>query len=173
MYSGVVGICYFLKQLAISSGLLRFNDAVDRAFESMPNDSGNDGTGKASFLTGSYSVPYEMKNSQTISNNESLQANLPCEFLNGYSGTLVALLHMSTYKNLSKPIADIDTLTGHLIDNCHLSRRGPIWDRSATNIFGLCGFSHGASGIAFAFLELARLSSNMSFSWVGTRNNGL
>lgn len=166
MYSGIAGICYFLNQLTLSSGILRYRNVADRAFESLLSDSDNTVAGKASFLTGYYSLPFVKSNLPIDPNIGSLKIPIPSEYLNGCSGILVATLHKTALKKASELLTNIDELTGHLIDNCSISRRGLIWDRSVTNILGLCGFSHGASGIAFAFLELSRLFSNMSFSWL-------
>jgi hypothetical protein len=53
-----------------------------------------------------------------------------------------------------------------LISRIEIGRRGIYWNRSNETIRGLCGFSHGASGVGFVFLELGQYFQNNCFYWI-------
>jgi hypothetical protein len=52
------------------------------------------------------------------------------------------------------------------VDRANHGPVGLYWDRSSQQISGLCGFSHGAAGIGFVFLELGRYFQNEVFYFI-------
>lgn len=82
------------------------------------------------------------------------------EYINGRAGTVLALLQLYHRTPSDYLLRMIDALLGKIINGMYLADKGVYWDRSGNNIKGLCGFSHGASGIAFMLLELGRYFHN-------------
>ncbi len=85
------------------------------------------------------------------------------DLINGRSGTLLGLIHLHAATGEEWLLEYIDTFAKHLIDAAFPGPKGLYWDRSPKNINGLCGFSHGAAGIGFVFLELGHYFQNPAF----------
>ena len=88
---------------------------------------------------------------------------------NGASGTLVALLHLHKKTGEAWLLEKAGLFASYLIDEALMGRKGLYWDRSHQNISGLCGFAGGASGVAFAFLELSRYLGNDAYFWLANQ----
>lgn len=88
------------------------------------------------------------------------------DLINGYAGTmmgLVKLYHLSGEKELlDLAYRYVEKMLG----NATLNPGGIYWDRGDKHIKGLCGYSHGASGIGIAWLELANYFGNDSYKWL-------
>ena len=85
------------------------------------------------------------------------------DLLNGLAGTLLGLLHVYAATRDEQLLRSVDRFTGRLVEAAYPGKQGLYWERSGTNIHPLCGFSHGASGIGFVFLELGRFFGNDTF----------
>jgi hypothetical protein len=88
------------------------------------------------------------------------------DFLNGISGEILACIQCHSITGDNKFLKIINDLIKILLDNAFIGKQGLYWDRSFNNVRGLCGFSHGASGIGFVFLELALYFRNDAFLWI-------
>lgn len=90
------------------------------------------------------------------------------DFLRGRSGALLGLLHLHAATGERGLLPVIDQYIEVLIQGAHHGPAGLFWERSRTQapIHGLCGFSHGAAGIGFVFLELGHYFQNDAFYWM-------
>ncbi|MCB9064107.1 MAG: hypothetical protein H6551_03075 [Chitinophagales bacterium] len=85
------------------------------------------------------------------------------DILYGSSGAILTLLHLYNETNeaflLELIIQNIDSL----LESACFTKEGTSWERNCYSIRPLCGFAHGASGIAFVFGELYRFFGNDLF----------
>jgi len=91
------------------------------------------------------------------------------DFLNGLAGTVVGLLHI--YDLTKEPFvkALICSNVNILVTHIQVNKQGFFWNKSERMIKPLCGFSHGISGISFAFLELGHYFNNPFFFKIAKR----
>ena len=85
------------------------------------------------------------------------------DILTGTAGSLLTLLHLH---NKTKSEWLLDEIKYHidiLFENIIVFKNGICWDRDGKSVHPLCGFSHGASGVAFIFIELYRYFNNEIF----------
>jgi hypothetical protein len=104
-----------------------------------------------------------LSNARLVSS--SLDYNIT-DLLNGISGILLGLLHLYAASKAAWILPQIDAFIGQLLKKAFHGKQGLYWDRSSSNIHGLCGFSHGASGLGFVFLEIGHFFKNEAFYWV-------
>lgn len=93
-------------------------------------------------------------------------ASLTAEFFNGLSGIIIVLL---CYHKLTKEVwlmERVDKAIGIILQRAHLSKEGICWDRNYDQIRGLCGLSHGVSGIAYVLWTVGEYTGNHSFYWL-------
>ena len=88
------------------------------------------------------------------------------DLINGSSGILLGLLHLYEATGEKEIYKKIERYTKHLISRATIDKEGLYWDRSTQTIKGLCGFSHGAGGIGYVFLQLGRYFNNPTCYWV-------
>lgn len=79
------------------------------------------------------------------------------DFINGISGTLWILIKLHSHIKEEWLVKDIERFTWELINRLYVGEEGIYWDRSHRQIHGLCGFSHGASGVGFVLMEAGRV----------------
>lgn len=182
LYSGNSGIALFLLELYRMSGYSRFLDGATESLRRIEQGLSNkpDKLVNGSFITGALSVPYLLKRFYEITGDRgylmrgidwarSVSFNMqgaPLEYLNGLSGTLLAFLHLYTYAEDPILLKRIKEITTYLINGINVGKKGFYWDRMTTSTHPLCGLSHGASGIAFVFLELGKLFDQDAFFWI-------
>jgi len=78
------------------------------------------------------------------------------DLLNGVGGLLLANLHMNAHFSKEHMFGrEIEEIAGYLVGRANYGARGMYWDRGEEQISGLCGFSHGVSGMAWIFSELS------------------
>lgn len=182
IYSGVAGIVLFFLELYKTTRNEKYLDAaiagmhwVEQYFRENPTD-------YFAFYTGRMGVAYCMlKMAEATNENEYLEKALTItrwclsflesrnrvnDLLNGTSGTLLGLLHLHAATQKGWILDAINLFIKHLIDQAHSAPEGLYWDRSSQHIRGLCGFSHGAAGIGFVFLELGHYFQNDAFYWM-------
>ena len=180
LYEGACGISWFLLALYRQTGRAQYLDAGRRGLRRAEARI-TEGVGPA-LLTGGMSIPFTQLAfyrvtghpsylHQALETARSLAGNPGrpgvAGYIGGAAGTLLALLHLhQAAPGASWLLEAIDAYAGKLLDGCHLGRQGLYWDRSAANIRGLCGYSHGAAGIGHAFLEMGHLLGNGAFCWV-------
>lgn len=137
-FTGRMGAVYTLLRMNEFSALTRRNDYIEHALRI--------GKTLADLCMTQLSLPY-----------------IPDDFINGRSGTLIAFLHLHAATGAPWILPLIDSLIRHLLKSGFHGPSGMYWDRAHHHVTGLCGFSHGASGIGFTFLELAHYFKNDAF----------
>ncbi len=180
LYSGSAGIALFLLELGRYTGEQRFTDAAEKAMASTleycrttPNPyyaliTGRmsvsfaalrffERTGKRSYLDAALELAKNCK--------DFVNPNSADDFINGTSGTLLGLLLLHEASGEEWLLEAADAYTAHLLSKAHSGTQGLYWDRTHRQIRGLCGFSHGASGIGFVFAEAARYFGNDALNY--------
>lgn len=76
-----------------------------------------------------------------------------CDLLSGQAGILLAVSHLYAHTNEKSLLYTIDGVVNKLVTGAHIARAGLKWDTYKHSYDSLTGFSHGASGIAFALLQ--------------------
>ncbi|MCP4214272.1 MAG: hypothetical protein GY765_06430, partial [bacterium] len=85
------------------------------------------------------------------------------DLINGSAGTLLGLLHLHSATGEKWIVELIDRFALNLLEVSNPGPGGMYWDRSHQAISGLCGFSHGAAGIGYVYLEMGRYFKNDAF----------
>jgi len=180
IYSGVSGIVLFFLELHKQTREARYLDAAVKGMqwaiafcEKNPSD-------YYAFFTGRMGVCYTLLQMYEFTREErylekALTLARPCgnfinsskkdDLLNGCSGALLGLLHLHAAAGEDWILKTIDMFIRRLVEQAHHGPAGLYWDRTAHYGGGLCGFSHGAAGIGFVFLELGRYFHNTAFYW--------
>jgi hypothetical protein len=178
IYSGVSGITLFFIELYRVSNDKKYLQIAKLATNWL-NTRIDVGGNNISFFTGQLGICYpnlklyEITNDKLYLNicfklvkfliNHKTIENNANELLNGNAGIVIFLLHLHKISQKDWLLKKIDLLVKCLIFSAHYSKFGLYWDKSHTQVRGLLGYSHGASGIAHAFLELGNYFKNESF----------
>jgi hypothetical protein len=172
IYAGVAGIVLFLAELYKQTKDDKYLNAAIEGMRWIESYCANFATDYYAFLAGRMSVPYVMLKMFELTQDcryieKALKVAEPCadflrssrvvnDLINGTSGTLLALMHLHAMTGENRLLEKIDLFLNHLIESAHRGPQGLYWDNSPKKIHGLCGFSHGAAGVGFVFLEAAR-----------------
>lgn len=179
LYSGNAGISlFFIELYKQTQKENHLNAAVDgmrwvvQSCRDNPSDF-------YSFYTGRLGISYVLLQMNKLTGaqhylDQALEIAKPCDsflqspavvddLIGGTSGTLLGLLHLHAATGEAWLLEKADLFLKHLIDRSHTGPEGLYWDFSSKNIRGLCGFSHGAAGIGFVFLEAGRYLRNETF----------
>ena len=177
LYTGTCGIATFLAELFRHThdekylhAAIRSMDALDEAVAGEPPISYALYSGQMS-LSFTHLRLYQITGQQRFLDRALALARGADAFLgfkhldllNGLAGTLLGLLHVYAATRDAQLLGSINRFAGRLVEAAYPGKQGLYWERSATNIHALCGFSHGASGIGFVFLELGRFFGNDTF----------
>jgi lantibiotic modifying enzyme len=76
-----------------------------------------------------------------------------CDLLSGQAGILLAVSHLYAYTKEPSLLTTMDGVISRLVSGAHIARTGLKWDTFKHSYDSLTGFSHGASGIAFALSQ--------------------
>jgi len=182
IYSGASGIVIFLLELSKKTNNIRYLDAAVEGMRWVEHYCQTNPTDNFTFFTGRTGVCYSLikmfeATAQRKYLDEALAIASPCiaylhsppagnDLLTGTAGTLLGLLHLHAATGEQWILEAINTSIGHLVDEAQCGRKGLYWDRSPFRIRGLCGFSHGAAGIGFAFLEAGYHLQNDALYWL-------
>lgn len=180
LYNGVAGICLFLLELYNFTKNTKYLESALEGAKWIINFCKENPAYNYSFITGRLGVSYlfiriheltgkdeYLGNALEIAKQSPLpEYNEMDDFLIGSSGIILGLLHVHAATKEKTLLEIIDSYINHLIKRVHAGNRGLYWDRKPANISGLCGFSHGAAGIASVFLELGYYFNNPSFYWI-------
>jgi len=182
IYSGASGIILFFIELYKQTSDGKYLEAIKEGSRWIEHFCQQNPTGYYAFFTGRMGASYTMLQVGELLNDSSYKQKAlviakDCEqflempngiddLINGTSGTLLGLLHLHAHTQEHYLLSTIKKFTEHLIESAHLGSEGLYWDRSSKNIRGLCGFSHGASGIGYVFLELGKYFGNKDFYWL-------
>lgn len=181
IYSGVSGIILFYLEIYKITGNHKYLNICKSAAERLIVSVNKNDDNNFFFLTGRMSVAFlfmkldkyiqgnylneALKIAESI-NDSYIESKHPYEYLNGISGTILSLLHLHSETKKEFLINLIDKLVKVLLNNFYYNGDGLHWDRSSNYMKSLCGFSHGASGIAFVFLELGNYLKNEVFYYL-------
>lgn len=77
------------------------------------------------------------------------------DLLGGVAGSIVGFLHLHQQTHEQWTADAVHALVRRLVSSARWTPAGLCWDVRAEFVRGLCGFSHGAAGVAFALLEAA------------------
>jgi len=180
IYSGVSGIVLFFDALYKVTNDTQYLSIAESAANWVYCFCKNNQTSYYALYTGRLSVSimllklydttkkefYKHRAKELALNCESFLTlpSIANDLINGIAGVILGLLHLHSYLKEDWIINLIDKFTKKLINNCHFHKSGGLyWDRSEKQICGLCGYSHGAAGIGFVFLELGHYFNNPSF----------
>jgi hypothetical protein len=181
VYSGVSGIVLFLLELYRQTKAEAYRQTAVSAMQWVEQYCQDNPTQYYAFFTGRMGVAYTMLRLGDVTGNpdyvqKALAMARPCanslnspgtinDLLNGSAGTLLALLHLHAATGQKWLLEAIDLFVGHLLRQAHYGPVGLYWGHNWHQIRGLCGFSHGAAGVGFVFLELAHYFQNEAFLW--------
>jgi hypothetical protein len=181
LYSGSAGIGLFFIELYRHTGNYVYLKTAESAFKWVIGYCNEHPNSNYAFFTGRTGVAYALLKLSQVTGNakyrqEALRLmkncrdflNLPYvvdDVINGSSGTLLGLIHLHASTGEDELLSLIDVYLGKLINSAHIAGKGLYWDRSHQQISGLCGFSHGAGGIGYVFLQAGRYFSNPSLYW--------
>lgn len=182
IYSGTSGIVLFFIELFKQTNDPRFKEAALQGMGWVESYCIEKPTGYYAFITGRIGVAYVMLEMHKLTGEKSYQqkaveialaseaflnsSNYIDDLINGASGCLLALIHIHAATGDVRLLPLIDKFTDHLLNRAQVGADGLYWDRDSKVIRGLCGFSHGASGLGFVFLELAHYFQNPAFNWI-------
>lgn len=181
LYSGSAGIALYLLELGRYTGEQRFTDAAEKAMLSALEHCRTTPSPYYALVTGRMSVSFVAlrffertgKRSyvdaalELVKNcKEFLTPHSADDFINGTSGTLLGLLLLHEASGEEWLLECANAYAKHLLRKAHSGHQGLYWDRTHSQIRGLCGFSHGASGIGFVFAEAARYMGNDALAYI-------
>ncbi|MEO1052660.1 MAG: lanthionine synthetase LanC family protein [Bacteroidota bacterium] len=182
IYSGTAGVLLFFIELYKHTNDERYKDVVLKSADWLEDHCSSNQTDYYAFYTGRMSVAYTFIELAKFTGDKSyhdkamtiaegvegfLNRDMAVDdLINGKSGTLLGLLHLYAATQDDKLLGVMIKYIDHLISSAHLGPVGVYWDRSRNNIRGLCGFSHGAAGIGYVFLELGNYFQNEGFKWL-------
>jgi lantibiotic modifying enzyme len=180
LYSGTSGVALFLGELFAATGDPAFRSAALGAIrhalaraDAIPSlvrlglFSGWLGTALVAVRLGT-----RWEDSTLVARAEELAERAlagerhPLEFdlVSGRAGAIVALLALNEVVPMPASVDRAVALGDELVNNCEPSHRGISWkSRDLKNERNLTGFSHGASGPAYALLELYRSTAIARF----------
>lgn len=185
IYSGASGISLFFLEFFRQTREQRYLDAAVEAMRWAVWYCRENPTDYYAFYTGRMGVSFALLRLYRLtgeagyleqameiarSSTDFLAISNPIDdLIGGTSGTLLGLLHLHAVVRKDWLLEIIDRFIKHLLDSAHMGPSGVYWDRSSMNIGGLCGFSHGAAGVGFVFLELGRYFRNEAFYRLAAR----
>lgn len=181
IYSGTAGVTLFFLELSQTTKSLQYKTAAIEGAKWLIHRSKNNRTDNYSFYTGRMGVAflmlkmheylknkYYLNQAVIISKNclDYLSTQPRAELLSGASGSLLVLLHLHSATKNKYILNCINEYIKFILGKILIWRQGICWDQDITQINALCGFSHGAAGIGFTFLELGAYFNNKAFYWI-------
>ncbi len=179
IYSGTSGISLFLMELYKVTGEERFKEACMEGLRRIVHLCKENTSEYYAMFTGRMGVPYTLLKTAEWTGDGNwidlalefagpvIDGSAPIggvdDLINGSAGTLMALMHLHAATGKGEVLKAAERYAEHLIKAAHQGPRGLYWDRSPKAISGLCGFSHGAAGVGWVFLELGRYLDNPTF----------
>ena len=179
IYSGVSGIALFFLELFKQTQDKRYMDAAAAGMKWVIDYCEKNPANSYAFFTGRMGVSYTLLQMHKFTREKeyiekAMAVARPCkealedsygvdDLINGNSGTLLGLLHLHAATGEKWILESIDGFAQKLVDRANHGPAGLYWDRSPQQVSGLCGFSHGAAGIGFVFMELGHYFKNQAF----------
>jgi hypothetical protein len=182
IYSGVSGIALFLIELFKQTKEKKYLDTANKAMQWVDWYCKKNPTNNYALFTGRLGVSFVYLRFFEITNDRSylekalfiaknsfvfLDSQYAVnDLINGFSGTLLGLLHLYAVTNEQLLLEYLYKYIQRLLKNARYGKEGLYWDISKNEIHPLCGFSHGSSGIGFVFLELGHYFRNPAYYYV-------
>ncbi len=177
IYSGVSGIALFLMELFEATKEEKYLHAAEESLLWCWKYHEDNPTDYYALFTGRLGLAYVFSIASDITGKEeylkkaiviALESGKPSvhavdDLINGAAGTLIGLLILHQKSKDDRLIEKIEFYTSFLIDRGNFGNTGIYWDRGNKQTTGLCGFSHGTSGIGYAFLQLGKYFNNSAF----------
>ncbi|WP_293788567.1 lanthionine synthetase LanC family protein [uncultured Pedobacter sp.] len=91
------------------------------------------------------------------------------DFLSGNAGNLFVISYLHLYSGSTETGDMVDLLLSRLIDKARISRTGLKWGYFSNAIDSLTGVTHGASGIAHVFIEIANSLQIPGLIWIAEK----
>lgn len=172
LYNGNTGITLFFLELYNITRATKYKNIVLESikweidyYETTSKDSEN-----YAFLTGNMSLVYLLIRANEILKDQDYLAHASaiaknaiyfinyhiCDFINGISGTLWTLLKLYSHTKEDWTLDFIKKYTWEILNRLNISQEGVYWDRNNRQIRGLCGFSHGASGVGYVLIQVGQ-----------------
>ncbi|HEY1835588.1 MAG TPA: lanthionine synthetase LanC family protein [Candidatus Saccharimonadales bacterium] len=181
LYGGVSGIVLFLIELYRQTGDKKYLKVAKEAMHWVDWYCERHPTNNYAFISGRMGVSFAYLKLHETTNEKKyltkalrmakgsptfLEAPHVNDFINGFAGTTLALIHLHAATREQWVLDDIQKYVNELLQNARFDGWGLYWDSSHYEIRPLCGFSHGPSGIGFVFLELGHYFKNPTFYYV-------
>jgi len=171
LYDGLPGIALFLAHLGRITGGCRYTDLAQAAVVSMrrQTENGKRGIPSLGAFSGLGGIIYAFTHLADLLNHpelldeaESLIERVPqllkqdriFDILGGAAGCLTALLGLRRRRQSERALNAAVECGEHLLANVKQMDRGAAWHVDDFAKAPLTGFSHGATGVAYALLEL-------------------
>ncbi|MEL7145350.1 MAG: lanthionine synthetase LanC family protein [Bacteroidota bacterium] len=182
IYSGSGGIAYYLMELYEATKDEKYLSVSIKAIEELWHVHQTKETDYYAFFTGRAGLSYVFLKTFDITADPrykdwALEVALKAEenldsgatiddLINGLAGTIVGLLHAHEKLKDERLIPIIGKYAEKLLNRANFTKEGISWDRSHTQVRGLCGFSHGTAGVGYAFLLLGSYFNNPAFYFI-------
>ena len=179
LYSGSAGPAFLFLEMYHYTGQEKYKEAVLEANAWLLQNHDLEKKNYA-FYTGRIGVAFVLAKIMTafgVTENEAViekiiresrdfvwEKNVEDDVLGGIGGSLWGLVLIYTETKKDYILDVIDHYLKVILDKIHYSPvKGLHWDNNYRQARGLCGFSHGAAGMATLFLELGRFFNNPTF----------
>ncbi len=164
LYSGTAGIALFLWRLGEMTGERIFRVTAQAAMRQAAGGMAGSGCG---FYSGGLGILYAgFEISQEFNEEAVLREAQPdrsrLDVIDGSAGAIGALLHLHARTRSPRLLETAVKHAELLLDEASRSEQGWSW-KTIGGSQNLTGFSHGASGIAWALLELHRVTGEDRF----------
>jgi len=180
LYAGVDGICLFFLELYKHTGHDKYFQIAQKSYLFLSNSLDTNYRISGSFYTGSLSfsflsleffrttkeVQYKVSAVETCLKFSDFLNRSSGEFLHGGAGNIVGLLIIYDETKDDRILRLVDEFVLFMLERTKIYRNGIYWDNNERYIQSLCGFSHGVSGILFAFNLLAKYFNNEVFHFI-------
>lgn len=182
LYSGTSGILLFLLELYEYTGDQKFLPFLKGAGNWLYNKIAKD-QGNLSFYNGRLGAIYVLMILSDVINDKTLEKKcLPllkkiefnfgekfqnCDLLGGVAGILQGLLLIYDRRPTKGLLLKIERFIAYLLENAFVGEKGVFWNLNGNQISGLCGVSHGSSGIGMILCELGVYFKNDMLIQIG------
>jgi len=181
IYSGNSGILLFFIELFKETNDYKYAKIINKVLNWLEKNS-FESTNNFSLYTGRLSSAFvflkwyqltneskwlELAENCTINAESFLKTGLE-DLMLGLSGSIIFFIHLFDETNKDRYLYLIDLYINKLIHNSKIGAKGGLfWNSNQGQIRGLCGLSHGCSGIGLTFLEVAHYFDIQAMQWLG------
>ena len=176
IYNGVAGVTLFFIELYRVKKNNRYYECILQSSKWMIWYCTNNKAKSYAFYTGRLGTAYVLSLVYAMFPNKELDIaicqiideleQLPDDqlvindLINGNAGIILGLMLIHEIRGGGKIIKNVERLCKLIISNSNVADRGYFWDSNSQYMYGLCGFSHGVSGISFALAEAGYYFNN-------------